>query len=526
MSATPVALLFPPVWYFDAVPADLSYPAGALRRAGVPVVALDLSAEVTAHLNPDQTQRLQQIEAYESLTSQRHASSDLNTHAAKVGETHQIEYRPRRMRFPDVDDGSVPAMLRVGMDQERNPALPILEDAVRRVLSHRPGLVGIALVHPDQRLHALVLARLLRRASYQGVLVLYGSYEDVITPEDFAPDLIGQPRHHIFHDFNGVIVGESESALVALATQSEPTPNFFRPSDAELPPRMTENLTGLLPDFQFVQPQHHTTPHPVIDLRLSRGCPWGKCAFCAIQAHQVGYRVGPIEHVVEAMENAHDQTGTRYFRLRDDLLTPSQLSELGSRLREHGFFWTARARFQSALTLEKLKSAAQGGLTELWMGLESAVPRVRTAMDKGVEQEVIVQNLSDAHTARVPIRALCLVGFPGETMHEAYETVRFVAEHHAWLVGASLTPFMLTRRSPLANNLDAHGLAGMPDPIPRWQRIRHTIDLEPDGHLGPDITRRILHETYGAWKPLLDRLGGPSPIHDWVGRTIRSATNL
>jgi len=347
----------------------------------------------------------------------------------------------------------------------------------------------------------------------------------VITPEDFAADLPGQPRHHLFHDFNGVIVGESESALVALATGSPDVPNWFTPDRTDLPPRFNEDLTGLTPDFSFVQPAHHTTPQPVVDLRLGRGCPWGRCAFCAIQAHQVGYRAGPVERLIEAMELAHVQLGTRHFRIRDDLLTPQQLRQLGDGLAGRGFHWTARARFQSALTHSVLVSAAAGGLSELWLGLESAVARVRDSMDKGVTQAVILQNLKDAKDAAVPLRALCLVGFPGETLPEAHETIRFVAEHNAAFIGASLTGFMLTRRSPMAQQLDARGLGVLPDPVPRWQRLRHTLELEPEGHLGTAITQRLLHETTQAWRPLLQRLAGPSPTHDWLGQLVRGPTS-
>ena len=70
-----------------------------------------------------------------------------------------------------------------------------------------------------------------------------------------------------------------------------------------------------------------------------------------------------------------------------------------------------------------LEEAAAGGLEELWLGLESISPAVRDRMDKGVSQPVIERIVRDASEVGIRVRALCILGYPGESIEEARATL-------------------------------------------------------------------------------------------------------
>ena len=99
---------------------------------------------------------------------------------------------------------------------------------------------------------------------------------------------------------------------------------------------------------------------------------------------------------------------------------------------------------------EVLAQAHAGGLRELWLGLEAATPRVRSLMRKGVGQRVVERVLIDADEVGVRVRALCLLGHPGETEAEVRETLAFLEQHMFRIAHAALTPFQLMRSAPLA----------------------------------------------------------------------------
>lgn len=542
MSRAPViALVFPPQWYYAFVPADLSYTGSQLAAlpaqgpdAPAPTVRChDLSSGLQAFLFGARPgwRALRAASTYAAEDAYLAAHEDLFAASAERSRAFAVDLSPYRLRFPDIDEGHVPQALAVGLAPDRNPALRYLRDhAVPAVLRDDPRLIGVVLGHPDQLVQIPVLGRLLRQAGYRGFLVLYGSHEDVVTPEDLAADLLptaGAPPHLLFRDYDGVLIGEAETPLAALyaalcgARPLASVPGLIAPghgvAPSAPPPARPEDLHALAPlRCDLVDPAAYPFPAPVLDLRLSRSCAFGRCAFCAITSHQAGYRARPSAAAVADLRAAHEALGSRFSFFRDDLLTPAQLRELGAQLRELPFAprWAARARFEAGLTREVLATAHAGGLRELWLGLEAASPRVRSLMVKGVGQRVVERILADADEVGVRARVLCMLGYPGETEAEARETLAFLERHLFRIAHAALTPFQLMRKAPLFAQAPRLGLTLAPDPAPPWERLRYAARAEGPGLLGEDKVRALLHEgaerltgwLRGSWE-------GPTLMH-------------
>jgi hypothetical protein len=441
-----------------------------------------------------------------------------------IAERHKVVFGPRGLSFPDADGSHLPTSLRIGADEARNPTLPTLWRGVEVLLAEQPDLIALLLVHPEQRVGAPVLAHLLRQAGYAGQIVLFGALEDVLSVEDLAPDLLGQ--HDLWHLVDAVVLGDAEAAIDALACGTRgPIPNVLRAGDSELPTRTRADLNALaLPDFSGFQPAIYPFPTPVVDIRVGRGCPWARCAFCAIQAHQPGWRTQSMARVVQTMAIAHQQLGCTWFRIRDDLLTPTQLRDMGQATSALAFKprWTARARFSPQLSASVLEQAAAGGLMELWLGLESAVPRVRQSMDKGVRQDTVLRVLNDCAAAGIRVRALCLLGFPGETQQEAEQTLLFLDAHLHLLTSFALTPFQLMRNSPMALDLDRWGAERMPDPIPKHERLRHDVLATLPDTLPTALVKALIRQAGERFFPKMQDPWGPTAMHRLQRATARA----
>jgi hypothetical protein len=534
-----VVLAFPPHWYYASVPADLLYTGSFLRGHGVPVRCLDLSSGAMAALLGDVPgyQAFRRRSTYGDRTVYHAANRETWQACSRIAQRHGVHHDFYGLRFPELDEGHVPAALAVGLDPARNPVLPYLRDhAVPAILADDPAVVAVALCHPDQLVQVPVLGRLLREAGYRGALVIYGSHEDVVAPEDFADDLVGTPRHCLFDDYDGAILGEAETPLLALweavsgRRSFGEVPGLVAPrlgADQRPAPRRGEDLR-VLPalDHTLVRPDDYPFPEPMVDLRLSRGCPWGKCTFCAITAHQAGYRARPTPAVLRDLEDAHRVLGASFFRFRDDLLTPRQLRDLAGLIPGLPFRprWSARARFEANLSGEVLASAAAAGLEELWLGLESASDRVRERMDKGVSLAVVERILRDASEAGIRVRVLCMVGYPSETAGEVRDTFAFLKRHMFRLTSASLSAFQLMRNTPLHRDLAGHGLRLVDDPVPRHERLRFGAKVTADDLLAPDQVRGLIDEgkhllngwLRGGWE-------GPTLAHAWLRASVERA---
>lgn len=517
---TDVALVFPPGWYYTAHPADLSYPAGFLRAAGLRVRTLDLHARLAGVLAADlpAAAALRHRATYGDPAAHAAASDALAAHATAVSQRTGAKWTVRGLQLP-ADVRSWSASLAAGTSPA-NPAGPLVRGAARELAAAAPGLVAVALVHPDQAPQVAAFAVALRGAGYRGLLVMYGVMEDVLSPLDFAPDLEAEPRHAVFGQFDAVVVGESERALLALATGRWDVGGVIAPGRG-LPRALPADPMPLAehpgPSFLDLR-QHPLAPAPVVDLRLGRGCPWGRCAFCAIAKHQDGYRAGPAAAVAAAMAEAHAAAGSVFFRLRDDLLTSRQVSEVAAAVAALPFEarWSCRARLEPSFTADVLRRARAGGFEEVWVGLESASARVRDLMDKGVSDTDVERFLAAAADAGVRVRLLCLVGYPGETAAEAQATLDFVGAQVHRIAGFSLTPFQLARRSPLTSSGDAH-LQLLPDRVPAHDRVAATLPCRVDGGVdGP----ALVEAAYRDLVPRLPRVLGPDLHHDWMAVSV------
>ncbi len=512
-----VALLFPPTWYFAAVPADLSHTAGSLAQRGRSFWAWDGSTALLHGLfgDTDGFAALRDASTYAEPAKHARANTSLYERARELSIRFGCDVGPRHLRF-DIDEAHIPSALQRGTDLFRNPALSLLEDAARQALAQNPTVVAITLVHPDQRVHALTLASLLR--PHHDRIVLYGCLEDVLAPSDIidGTDTIdgGGPEHLLFRLFDAIIAGDADLALDAMCDPDhalDGLPNTATRARPGRPPRVEQPLEAPA-NLDWVEPEQYPTPHPVVDLRLGRGCPWGRCRFCGIQAHHPGYRAGPLERVVTGIRRA-TALGSHHIRIRDDLLTPRQLRELGDSLVSAGLDvrWTARARFTTGLTHDVLQRARAGGLEELWMGLESAVPRVRELMDKGVEQRVIDRVMRDCDRVSIRVRLLCLLGFPGETAEEARETLRFVQRHPQ--ADVSFTPYMQVRTAPISQDAPPIG----PSTRARLQAADR-IDAVVPAPRAPWLDD-LLAEVLPIARDRAAQTPGPGPIHRWLARS-------
>ncbi len=217
--------------------------------------------------------------------------------------------------------------------------------------------------------------------------------------------------------------------------------------------------------------------------------------------------------VVAAMEEAHRTLSSRVFRIRDDLLTPRTMAGLTSAIEELSWrpTWTARVRLGDEWTAAELARARRAGLSELWVGLESASARVRDLMDKGTSAQQVDRTLDAAAEAGLPTRLLCLLGYPGETHDEREQTLAFLEQRADPRAGVSLTMFQLTRRSALAASFA--GLRRRPDPVPRHRRLRHDLPFAYEPPTSPADVERTYREGRARLALALGFPAGPFPSH-------------
>ncbi|MBM4373415.1 MAG: radical SAM protein, partial [Deltaproteobacteria bacterium] len=247
------------------------------------------------------------------------------------------------------------------------------------------------------------------------------------------------------------------------------------------------------PAFEDLPLGRYLSPEPVLPYDASRGCFWGRCAFChygPVACGTAAYRERPMGSIGEDL--AHFRTlGARVVYLSHDTLAPA----LGDRLaglvedRLPGLRWASDLRPDRVLDPGRCARWARGGALAFSLGLESGSQRVLDLMDKGLRVEEASAAVRSLAQAGLAVEAMLFLGFPTETAAEARKTLEFLDEHHPFLSLFMCGTFGLTEGSRVAREPGRFGVEevyrvqgdelrtalfwtpGRPGPTPRERQV-------------------------------------------------------
>jgi coproporphyrinogen III oxidase-like Fe-S oxidoreductase len=172
-------------------------------------------------------------------------------------------------------------------------------------------------------------------------------------------------------------------------------------------------------------------------VRVTRGCPWNRCAFCPMYK-LTKFEIRPPQEVKEDIDTAKTYTGghveTVFIGDSDSLVTrQDEMCQILQHL--HGAFpsLTRVTSYARALTLRRkpinsLQKIRSAGLTRLHIGLETGSAQLLTRMRKGAGPETMIQGCAKAAEAGFEVSVYVLLGIGGESgwQEHALETAKVV----------------------------------------------------------------------------------------------------
>jgi radical SAM superfamily enzyme YgiQ (UPF0313 family) len=263
----------------------------------------------------------------------------------------------------------------------------------------------------------------------------------------FGPHASAAPRESMLRapDVDGMVVGEPEDAVVALAARDDLTdltgiPSLtYRRGDEIVPHSAQGSFAGFLtmpfPAWDLLQLERYKLPLegvPYVLVETSRGCPY-TCDFCVAPIHQGHkFREREAKAIVDEMEAAKRTLGVTHFYLWGDTVTLNQKAfsrfcdELVSR--NLGVRWFGNARADNLVSLEFVRKLAQSGCWMLSMGIESESEEVRKDMVKRLEEQKVRTAFKNLREAGIKSFAFFIYGYPGETLATMERTTAYALE--------------------------------------------------------------------------------------------------
>ncbi len=337
---------------------------------------------------------------------------------------------------------------------ERNPFWGYLTGVlVPRLEELDPGLIGVSIAFPGQVLPGYALSFLLK-ARFPHVPLVAGG--PALT--QLVAALEGTRREKALGGFDGVVLFEGERALVEAVRTLEHGGRLARIIEGD---RGIDMVSLPAPDFEGLPMGRYLSPEPVIPYDVSRGCAWGRCAFCHYGLSTRGtarYRERPVERIADDLSLLRDRWGCRVFHFSHDGLSPGLGAELAAALGDLGILWSSDMRPDGSLDAGLCDKLARAGGLSLALGVESGADRVLRRMGKGLRVEEAREAVRHVADAGMAAEVMCFTGFPGETFEESLATVGFVRDLHDKVALFIIGTFGLTAGSRVAQHPDAFGV--------------------------------------------------------------------
>lgn len=200
----------------------------------------------------------------------------------------------------------------------------------------------------------------------------------------------------------------------------------------------------------------------------SKGCYWSKCNFCtyaSIQGH--GYALADAKTLVGTIEALKHRYKINNFKFVDDALPCRLMKDLAHLLCQKGLHigWSGSIILEEGfLDPELCGMLKASGLSQVSIGLESAVPRVLNVMNKkhkDLGKELIRNILYTIKSSGIKIGLHIIFGFPGETKAEARDTLRFLIDNKELYDMCMFQPFCLEDDTPLFKKPGNFGISNI-----------------------------------------------------------------
>jgi radical SAM superfamily enzyme YgiQ (UPF0313 family) len=209
------------------------------------------------------------------------------------------------------------------------------------ILKEDPDIIGISIACDSQLIPALTLSRLIKSRNKKAHIVV-GGY--VIT---LLSDTLMKYEELFTEFFDSAVLNEGEQPLLKLAEhisngyELEGVPNLIYYDNGkvhanDILPAKDINLLPP-PSFEGLPFDLYLNPEPVLPLLSSRGCYWGKCAFCSHnESYRWHYKNRDAGKVVDDMQELSQKYGAKHFAFSDEAISPNAIDKLSDEIIRRG----------------------------------------------------------------------------------------------------------------------------------------------------------------------------------------------
>lgn len=313
----------------------------------------------------------------------------------------------------------------------RTAAGAFVDDLARAILAKGPRVVGCSSSF-EQHLPSLALLRRVRELD-AGVVTLLGGAN--------CEDVMGLAAVREFPWLDVIFSGEADAVIVelcrklmtigrAIAADQLPPGAINRqlarrleeqpPHRRAIPRAVTADLDAMAdPDYSdyfrtLERVSFRSQIAPGLLMETSRGCWWGRCAFCGLNGRGKRHRAKSPERILDELGRLSAAHGLANFGLTDTVVGKTFWSGVLPRLAAGGSPYRLFFETRSDLSRDRVALLARAGVRWVQPGIEGLHPAMLGLMKKGVSVMDNLQMLKYCRERGIFVVWHLLTGFPGE----------------------------------------------------------------------------------------------------------------
>ena len=220
----------------------------------------------------------------------------------------------------------------------------------------------------------------------------------------------------------------------------------------------------------------------------SRGCPY-HCTFC-YGKRSIGFRTRSVENIMKEILHL-EREGYKYINFVDDNFTVSKkrVIKLCRLMQKHkvDLDWICEGRVNQ-VSDEMLREMKRAKCRIIFFGVESANQRILDYYKKGITPAQSIAAVKKTRKAKIPlILGSFIVGAPGETFEEIYNTLKFAQK-----IDIDFPVHSLLGTMPGTDIWDEMVENNILDEDKYWEEGVHISDIDPNGVPTEKISNLIL----------------------------------
>jgi anaerobic magnesium-protoporphyrin IX monomethyl ester cyclase len=329
-------------------------------------------------------------------------------------------------------------------------------------------VLGISVISPTQAVAALTLGLLVKKVLPHIHVTLGGQWVTL-----FRDEL--RKRDDLFACFDSLVVFEGEEPLYelvkaltaakAVATDLPVLTNVITARNRHPPlnPKGHDFKGAACPDFSGLPLKKYSGYHKgaALTYETSRGCYWGKCAYCVdLPLPKPAYRTKRAAIVAQEIKELIRRYNAHYLLMGDPGMAPRQMMEISRKLirQKVKIRWWTMARLDPGFNKKIFTVARRAGLEKINFGFESANDIVCAGVHKGNLNAVSQRVIRDCAESGIQADLQTMLGLPHESHQQAFDTVDFLLRNKRDIAATTFNVFYLTPGNHVYYNPGRYGI--------------------------------------------------------------------